>query len=91
MAKIITVSNAASAARNSRRKPHPRFVRKMAARSTFVTTSRRFGGTQSRDSVSDGPKSMWRYAAVLPDAEPVTLGEGFTPHAAQPQVSQPAD
>jgi threonine synthase len=22
---------------------------------------------------------MWRYAAVLPDAEPVTLGEGFTP------------
>ena len=23
--------------------------------------------------------SMWRYAEVLPDAEPVTLGEGFTP------------
>ena len=22
---------------------------------------------------------MWRYAAVLPDAEPVSLGEGFTP------------
>ena len=22
---------------------------------------------------------MWRYSAVLPDAEPVTLGEGFTP------------
>ncbi len=22
---------------------------------------------------------MWRYAAVLPEAEPVTLGEGFTP------------
>ncbi len=22
---------------------------------------------------------MWRYAALLPDAEPVTLGEGFTP------------
>jgi threonine synthase len=22
---------------------------------------------------------MWRYAGVLPDAEPVTLGEGFTP------------
>ncbi len=32
-----------------------------------------------RESVSVGPKSMWRYAAVLPDAEPVTLGEGFTP------------
>ncbi|MGC2298412.1 MAG: threonine synthase, partial [Acidobacteriaceae bacterium] len=23
--------------------------------------------------------SMWRYASVLPDAEPVTLGEGWTP------------
>src|ERR1700675_1674485 len=23
--------------------------------------------------------SMWRYAEVLPDAKPVTLGEGFTP------------
>jgi threonine synthase len=23
--------------------------------------------------------TMWRYAEVLPDAEPVTLGEGFTP------------
>ena len=25
------------------------------------------------------PASMWRYAEVLPDAAPVTLGEGFTP------------
>ncbi len=33
----------------------------------------------TRESVNDGPKSMWRYAAVLPDAEPVTLGEGLTP------------
>jgi threonine synthase len=33
----------------------------------------------NRDSINSGPKSMWRYAAVLPDAEPVTLGEGFTP------------
>ena len=32
-----------------------------------------------RDHVLRGPASMWRYAAVLPDAEPVTLGEGFTP------------
>ena len=32
-----------------------------------------------REAISDGPKSMWRYAAVLPDAEPVTLGEGLTP------------
>src|SRR5664279_900022 len=35
--------------------------------------------TTSRDSVASGPTSMWRYAAVLPDAEPVTLGEGLTP------------
>ncbi len=33
----------------------------------------------TRDAVKEGPNSMWRYAAVLPDAEPVTLGEGFTP------------
>ncbi len=33
----------------------------------------------SRDSVADGPASMWRYGAILPDAEPVTLGEGMTP------------
>jgi threonine synthase len=33
----------------------------------------------TRDAINDGPNSMWRYSAVLPDAEPVTLGEGFTP------------
>jgi threonine synthase len=33
----------------------------------------------TRDSFIGGPKNMWRYAAVLPGAEPVTLGEGFTP------------
>ena len=33
----------------------------------------------SRDSLIGAPKNMWRYAAVLPDADPVTLGEGFTP------------
>jgi threonine synthase len=32
-----------------------------------------------RESLAGSPASMWRYAAVLPDAEPVTLGEGFTP------------
>ena len=35
--------------------------------------------TFTRESVSKGPASMWRYAGVLPDAAPVTLGEGFTP------------
>src|SRR5437588_1233423 len=33
----------------------------------------------SREALKEGPASMWRYAAVLPSAEPVTLGEGFTP------------
>ncbi|HZD33067.1 MAG TPA: threonine synthase [Candidatus Angelobacter sp.] len=35
--------------------------------------------SSSRDAVAHGANSMWRYAAVLPDAEPVTLGEGMTP------------
>lgn len=35
--------------------------------------------TFTRESLATAPKSMWRYAPVLPDVEPVTLGEGFTP------------
>jgi threonine synthase len=31
------------------------------------------------ENLSGRVASMWRYAEVLPDAEPVTLGEGFTP------------
>jgi len=34
---------------------------------------------ESRAKVATGPKSMWRYSAVLPDADPLTLGEGMTP------------
>ncbi len=34
---------------------------------------------QSRDGVAAGPKTMWRYSAVLPAVESVTLGEGLTP------------
>jgi len=33
----------------------------------------------SREAVASGPKSIWRYSPVLPDTEPVTLGEGMTP------------
>ena len=33
----------------------------------------------TRESVEAGPKSMWRYATVLPDVDPVSLGEGYTP------------
>jgi threonine synthase len=35
----------------------------------------------SRDSIAAGPRSIWRYAELLPvsDAAPVDLGAGFTP------------
>jgi threonine synthase len=33
----------------------------------------------TRESLLRRPASMWRYADVLPEADPVTLGEGFTP------------
>ena len=33
----------------------------------------------ARQPGSEAPASMWRYADVLPEAEPVTLGEGWTP------------
>jgi len=35
--------------------------------------------TFARESLAGRAASMWRYAEVLPDALPVTLGEGFTP------------
>jgi threonine synthase len=31
------------------------------------------------ESMAGRPATMWRYAEVLPDVEPVSLGEGFTP------------
>src|SRR4051812_49988531 len=37
------------------------------------------GGKFTREMLAGRAASMWRYAEVLPDAEPVTLGEGFTP------------
>ena len=39
-------------------------IRKAVSRESLATSSRH---------------GMWRYAALLPEAEPVTLGEGFTP------------
>ena len=33
----------------------------------------------TKASLAVRPANMWRYADVLPEAEPVTLGEGFTP------------
>ncbi|MGI8765794.1 MAG: threonine synthase [Gemmatimonadaceae bacterium] len=38
-----------------------------------------YRGLASRDSLVGRVASMWRYADVLPDVEPVSLGEGFTP------------
>ena len=38
--------------------------------------------TVDRDSIANGPASLWRYAAILPAEDPanaVTLGEGWTP------------
>lgn len=35
--------------------------------------------TFRRESVAGRVASLWRYKEVLPDVEPVTLGEGFTP------------
>ena len=42
----------------------------------------RLRGSNPSDAVdgsSTGWRGMWRYRAVLPDVEPVTLGEGWTP------------
>jgi len=36
-------------------------------------------GKVTRESLSSRAASMWRYADVLPDEKPVTLGEGCTP------------
>src|ERR1700690_330685 len=33
----------------------------------------------NRSALATRPATMWRYAEVLPDAPPVSLGEGFTP------------
>ncbi|HXZ80265.1 MAG TPA: threonine synthase [Terriglobales bacterium] len=36
-------------------------------------------GSFKRESLAGRVASMWRYREVLPDVQPVTLGEGFTP------------
>jgi threonine synthase len=45
----------------------------------------------SRDDIGKGPKSMWRYAPLLPlrnQAHCVTLGEGFTPMIPAPRLGK---
>jgi threonine synthase len=41
----------------------------------------------SKSEIKGRPASMWRYAEVLPEAEPVTLGEGFTPMLASREAA----
>ena len=41
-----------------------------------------------RESLAGRVATMWRYAEVLPDAEPVSLGEGFTPMLASRQYAK---
>ena len=33
----------------------------------------------NRDDIAERPRNMWRYRELLPDVDPVSLGEGFTP------------
>jgi len=43
--------------------------------------------TFRRESLAGRVASLWRYKEVLPDAEPVTLGEGFTPMLASRETA----
>jgi threonine synthase len=42
--------------------------------------------TFDRNSLNGREASLWRYREVLPDCEPVTLGEGFTPLLHAPRL-----
>src|SRR6516165_8529176 len=43
-------------------------------------------GKLHREDLRGRVASLWRYAEVLPDAQPVTLGEGFTPMVASREL-----
>ena len=53
----------------------PKDAGTLYVRYDFATLKKTF----TRESLAGKPASMWRYAPVLPEAAPVTLGEGFTP------------
>jgi threonine synthase len=40
---------------------------------------KRAAGTFTLETLKDRPRNLWRYAEVLPDDPPVSLGEGMTP------------
>lgn len=51
----------------------------------------RLGAEVTPDDISNGPSSLWRYAPMLPVADPsqvVTLGEGWTPLLPLPTFGQ---
>lgn len=41
----------------------------------------------SKEKLAGRVSSLWRYAEILPDPEPVTLGEGFTPMLASREMA----
>jgi threonine synthase len=43
-------------------------------------------GTLNLKSLANRPQTLWRYAEVLPEGEPVTLGEGMTALLATPRL-----
>src|SRR5213075_78158 len=40
---------------------------------------KRAAGTFTLETLKDRPRNLWRYAEVLPDDPPISLGEGMTP------------
>lgn len=78
MAKITFLECSKCGEKVSPQKPQtvcPKCAGSLYARYDLKAIKKKF----PRSRLAEGPRSMWRYAAVLPDAPPVTLGEGFTP------------
>src|SRR5687768_15698861 len=78
MAKIAFLECSKCGERLSAERPQtlcPRDGGVLYVRYDLAATKTKF----QRESLRGRIASMWRYADVMPDAEPVTLGEGFTP------------
>jgi len=78
MAKIAYLECSKCGEKISAKKPQticPRDGGALYVRYDLRSLKRKF----PRQKLKDRPATMWRYADVLPDAEPVSLGEGFTP------------
>ncbi|HYN15896.1 MAG TPA: threonine synthase [Terriglobales bacterium] len=78
MAKIAFLECSKCGARLSAEEPRticPQDGGSLCARYELQALRGRF----TREMLAGRVASMWRYAEVLPDAEPVSLGEGFTP------------